>query len=229
MRIVENSSIERVYVNVQNREFGMSLISGVNQDMQLTPVILHWPSSMHWVNDQFFEFCQANKELRIERTAQGNCEIMAPTGGETSWRNSRLTTLLSIWAENEGSGVVFDSSGGFILPNNAIRSPDVSWVKKTRLATLTPEQKQRFLPLCPDFVIELRSPSDSLKTLQEKMQEYINNGTSLGWLIDTEAKHVYVFRPDQTISDLDKPELLSANDMLKGFGLDMKKVWDVGF
>lgn len=207
----------------------MSLISGVNQSVQLTPVILHWPSSMHWVNDQFFEFCQANKELRIERTTQGDCEIMAPTGGETSWRNSRLITLLSIWAENEGSGVVFDSSGGFILPNNAIRSPDVSWVKKTRLAALTPEQKQRFLPLCPDFVIELRSPSDSLKTLQEKMQEYINNGASLGWLIDPEVRHVYIFRPDQAISDLDNPELLSANDVLKGFWLDMKKVWEVGF
>jgi Uma2 family endonuclease len=122
---------------------------------QLNSVVLHWPPSFHLVNEQFFDFCQANKELRIERTAQGDYEIMAPTGGETSWRNSGLIAQLYNWAEHEGSGVVFDSSGGFILPNGAIRSPDVSWVKKTRLAALTSEQKQRFLPLCPDFVIEL--------------------------------------------------------------------------
>ena len=160
----------------------------VKQNSQLgSAVVLHWPPSLHWVNDQFFEFCQANKELRIERTAQGDCEIMALTGGETSWRNSGLIAQLYNWAESDGSGVVFDSSGGFIFPNGAIRSPDVSWVKKIRLAALTSEQKQRFLPLCPDFVIELRSPSDSLKALQDKMQEYIESGASLGWLIDPEA------------------------------------------
>jgi Uma2 family endonuclease len=159
-----------------------SLNNAVKQNSYISPVVLHWPPSMRVVNDQFFEFCQANKELRIERTAQGDCEIMAPTGGTTGWRNSGLTAQLYNWAEREGSGVVFDSSSGFILPNGAIRSPDVSWVKKSRLATLTPEQKQRFLPLCPDFVIELRSPSDNLIALQDKMQEYIENGASLGWL-----------------------------------------------
>jgi len=206
-----------------------SLNNAVKQNSYISPVVLHWPASMRLVNDQFFEFCQANKELRIERTAQGDCEIMAPTGGTTGWRNSGLTAQLYNWAEREGSGVVFDSSSGFILPNGAIRSPDVSWVKKSRLATLTPEQKQRFLPLCPDFVIELRSPSDNLKALQDKMQEYIENGASLGWLIDTEARQVLVFQPQQKLISLEQPEVMSADEVLKGFELDMQKIWNVEF
>ena len=206
-----------------------SLNNAVKQNSYISPVVLHWPPSMRVVNDQFFEFCQANKELRIERTAQGDCEIMAPTGGTTGWRNSGLTAQLYNWAEREGSGVVFDSSSGFILPNGAIRSPDVSWVKKSRLATLTPEQKQRFLPLCPDFVIELRSPSDNLIALQDKMQEYIENGASLGWLIDTETRQVLVFQPQKKLFSLEKPEVLSANEVLMGFELDMQKIWNVEF
>jgi Uma2 family endonuclease len=206
-----------------------SLKNAVKQNSYISPVVLHWPPSMRVVNDQFFEFCQANKELRIERTAQGDCEIMAPTGGETGWRNSGLTAQLYNWAEREGSGVVFDSSIGFILPNGAIRSPDVSWVKRTRLAVLTSEQKQRFLPLCPDFVIELRSPSDNLKALQEKLQEYIENGASLGWLIDTEGRQVLVFQPQKKLFSLEKPEVLSANEVLIGFELDMQKIWNVEF
>jgi Uma2 family endonuclease len=206
-----------------------SLNNAVKQNSYISPVVLHWPSSMRVVNDQFFEFCQANKELRIERTAQGDCEIMAPTGGETGWRNSGLIAQLYNWAEREGSGVVFDSSSGFVLPNGAIRSPDVSWVKRTRLAVLTSEQKQRFLPLCPDFVIELRSPSDNLKTLQDKMQEYIENGASLGWLIDTEARQVLVFQPQQKLISLEQPEVMSAGEVMKGFELDMQKIWNVDF
>jgi Uma2 family endonuclease len=199
------------------------------QNSQLNAVVLHWPPSLNLVNEQFFDFCQANKELRIERTAQGDCEIMALTGGETSWQNSRLIAQLYNWAEQEGSGVVFDSSGGFLLPNGAIRSPDVSWVKKTRLAALTSEQKQCFLPLCPDFVIELRSPSDSLKTLQNKMQEYIDNGASLGWLIDPQVKRVFIFQPQKAIFNADSPEFLLADDVLIGFKLELQKLWDVGF
>ena len=206
-----------------------NLNNAVSENSHMSPMVLHWPPSMRVVNDQFFEFCQANKELRIERTAQGDCEIMAPTGGETGWRNSGLTAQLYNWAESEDSGVVFDSSSGFVLPNGAIRSPDVSWVKKSRLAALTPEQKQRFLPLCPDFVIELRSPSDNLKTLQDKMQEYIENGARLGWIIDSEARQVLVFQPPKKLFILDKPEFLSADEVLKGFKLDMQKIWNVEF
>ncbi len=200
-----------------------------HQNSPLNSLVLHWPPSIHLMNDQFFDFCQVNKELRIELTAQGDCEIMAPTGGSTSWRNSRLITQLSVWADLEGSGVVFDSSGGFVLPNGAIRSPDVSWVERSRLLTLTEIQKQRFLPLCPDFVIELRSPSDSMKNLQDKMQEYSENGASLGWLIDPEAQQVLVFQPKTAILRLDKPQFLLADNLLTGFSLDMQKLWDVGF
>ncbi|MEI6146142.1 MAG: Uma2 family endonuclease [Methylococcales bacterium] len=207
----------------------MNLNSMTHQNSPLNSLVLHWPPSIHLMNDQFFDFCQVNKELRIELTAQGDCEIMAPTGGSTSWRNSRLITQLSVWADLEGSGVVFDSSGGFVLPNGAIRSPDVSWVERSRLLTLTEIQKQRFLPLCPDFVIELRSPSDSMKNLQDKMQEYSENGASLGWLIDPEAQQVLVFQPKTAILRLDKPQFLLADNLLTGFSLDMQKLWDVGF
>jgi Uma2 family endonuclease len=201
----------------------------VNENAQLTSVVIHWPPLLNLVNEQFFVFCQANKELRIERTALGDCEIMAPTGGETGWRNLSLAAQLYNWAERDGSGVAFDSSTGFTLPNGAIRSPDVSWVKRTRLAVLTPKQKQQFLPLCPDFVIELRSPSDPIKTLQDKMQEYIENGANLGWLIDPENQRVLVFQAEKTIVTLYKPEFLSADDLLTGFRLELQKIWDVEF
>lgn len=207
----------------------MNLNSMTHQNSPLNSLVLHWPPSIALMNDQFFDFCQVNKELRIELTAQGDCEIMAPTGGSTSWRNSRMITQLSVWADLDGSGVVFDSSGGFVLPNGAIRSPDVSWVKRTRLLTLTEKQKQRFLPLCPDFVIELRSPSDSMKNLQDKMQEYSENGASLGWLIDPEDQQVLVFQPKTAILRLDKPQFLLADNLLTGFSLDMQKLWNVGF
>ncbi len=201
----------------------------VNQRLEIQAIKLHWPPSLHLVDDQFFDFCLANKELRIERSAEGDYEIMTPTGGATGWRNSRLVTQLTIWADFDGSGVVFDSSTGFILPNEAIRSPDVSWVKKSRLAMLTEEQKTRFLPLCPDFVIELRSPSDNILSLQEKMQEYSANGASLGWLIDPETKQVQVYQPDKAIIVLDNPLFVSTDDVVSGFRLELTKIWDVGF
>jgi len=201
----------------------------LNQQSEIQAIKLHWPPSLRLMEDQFFDFCQANSELRIERNAEGDCEIMTPTGGKTSTRNSRIVTVLSLWAETDGTGVVFDSSGGFTLPNGAVRSPDASWVKKSRLAMLTEEQKTRFLPLCPDFVIELRSPSNNIKALQDKMLEYIDNGASLGWLIDPETKRVSVFQPNKPVSNLENPELLSADEVVKGFKLSLQKIWNVGF
>lgn len=201
----------------------------VEQTMQLGSIRLHWPPSLRLINEQFFDFCQANRGLRIERTAQGDYEIMAPTGGATGCRNARLIAALTQWADQESSGIAFDSSTGFVLPNGAIRSPDVSWVKKSRLAALTPEQKQRFLPLCPDVVIELRSASDNLKNLQDKMQEYAANGAMLGWLIDTQAQTVWVYQANAAVISLDKPDFLSADDVLAGFQLAMQKLWDVAF
>lgn len=192
-------------------------------------VVLHFPPSINWQEQQFFDFCQMNKALRIERNAQGDCEIMEPTGGETSWRNARFIALLSIWAEQDGHGVVFDSSAGFILPNGAIRSPDVAWVLKSRLSAILPEQKKRFLPLCPDFVIEIKSPSDSLAMLQNKMHDYIANGAGLGWLINAEVQEVQVFTPNQSIQSITGMQQLKADSLLQGFELNLAKIWLVDF
>jgi len=195
----------------------------------LNHFVLHWPPSMQFANQQFFDFCQLNSELLIERNVHGDCEIMAPTGGETGWRNLSLAAQLYNWAETDGSGVAFDSSTGFVLPNGAIRSPDVSWVKKSRLTALTPEQKQGFLPLCPDVVIELKSPSDSLQKLQDKMQEYVANGALLGWLIVPEKRQVWVFRAGEAAVVLDEPLRVSGEGVLQGFMLAVESLWQVGF
>jgi len=192
-------------------------------------LILHFQPVIQLTENQFFHFCQINRELRIERTAEGDVEVMIPTGGETSWRNSKLNIDLGTWAEQDGTGVVFDSSGGFILPNGATRSPDAAWVERSRLAILSSQQKKKFLPLCPDFVIELRSPSDSLKVLQNKMQEYLENGAQLGWLIDQNSKTVYVYRPGRDVECLDKPSTLAGDPVLPGFVLHLKRIWTAGF
>lgn len=133
------------------------------------------------------------------------------------------------WTLQDGTGVAFDSNGGFILPNGAMRSPDASWVKRERLANLTAEQKQRFLPLCPDFVIELRSPSDPLAPVEAKMREYIENGARLGWLIDPEERKVRVYKPGEPVKVLDSPGSLSGELVLSGFVLDLKPIWEPGF
>ncbi len=224
------NAIATAHINQLTGSFVMSLNGvAINEDTTNAALTLHWPPSLQIVNERFFDFCQANKALRIERTALGDCEIMAPTGGATGWRNLTLAAQLYNWAEQDGSGIAFDSSTGYMLPNGAIRSPDVSWVKRTQLAVLTPEQKQRFLPLCPDFVIELRSPSDSVKTLQEKMQEYIQNGTHVAWLIDPENQQAVVFQAEVPRVVLNKPEFLQADGLLAGFRLDLLKIWGVGF
>jgi Uma2 family endonuclease len=192
-------------------------------------VVLHTRPALEMDEEQFFEFCQLNREWRIERSAEGDLEVMVPTGGETSARNFKIASRLDAWAENDGSGIGFDSNGGFILPNGAMRSPDAAWVRRERLANLTAEQKQRFLPLCPDFVIELRSPSDPLSTFQAKMREYVENGAHLGWLIDPEERKVHVYRPGDTVQVLDDPGTLYGGPVLPGFVLDLKPVWKPGF
>ena len=180
-------------------------------------------------DDQFFKFCQLNRDLRIERTSKGDLIVMPPTGGETSHRNSKLAIALGIWAEQDGKGVTFDSSGGFKLPNGATRSPDAAWVLRSRLLVLTPQEKRKFLPLCPDFVIELRSPSDSVIDLQDKMQEYIDNEAQLGWLIDPERKQVYIYRPHEPVECLENPKAISGEPVLPGFALDLQKIWTPDF
>ena len=193
------------------------------------PLVLFTRPAIDMTDDQFFEFCQINRGLRIERTAEGDLIIMTPAGGETSWRNSELVTALNVWAKRDGTGIVFDSSGGFILPNGATRSPDVAWVKRERLAVLTSEQKKKFLPLCPDFALELRSPTDRLQAVKDKMQEYIENGLKLGWLIDPEVKEVYVYTPDGQVELLENPSLLSGEPVLPRFVLNLEDIWTADF
>jgi Uma2 family endonuclease len=176
-------------------------------------------------DDQFFQLCQANQELRFERTATGELIIMPPAGGETGNRNGRLTQQLFNWSDADGSGIGFDSSTGFKLPNGADRSPDAAWVKLERWNTLTPEQKEKFPPICPDFVIELLSPSDSLKVVQEKMKEYRENGTRLGWLINRKSKQVEIYRLGQEVEVLQAPATLSGEAVLPGFVLNLEPIW----
>lgn len=176
--------------------------------------------------DTFYELCRQNPDLRLERTAKGEVIVMPPTGGETGSRNDEITRQLSNWRKNDGTGKSFESSTGFKLPNGADRSPDASWVSKARLAQLTLEQKKKFLPLCPDFAIELRSPSDDLETIKAKMDEYIANGLRLGWLIDPEEKAVYVYRPNAAVQKLVNANEISADPELPGFTLDLCEVWN---
>ncbi len=175
-------------------------------------------------DEQFFQLCQKNRDLIFERTAKGELLIMSPTGGETSNRNLEMGMQLCLWNRQTNLGKGFDSSGGFKLPNGADRAPDLSWIPRERWDALTREQRQKFLPLCPDFAVELRSPSDSLTDLREKMQEYMDNGTRLGWLIDPQNKRVEIYRAGRDVEILQNPETLSGEDVLPGFVLDLKDI-----
>jgi Uma2 family endonuclease len=174
----------------------------------------------------FLELCQANQDLRLELTATGDVIIMPPTHSWTGKQNFGLVAQVGVWIERTGLGLGFDSSTGFTFPNKAVRSPDVSWVSNERWEALTEiQQKEEFSPLAPDFVIELRSSSDSLKKLREKMQEYIDNGVRLGWLIDTTKKQVEIYRLERDVEVLEAPTILSGESVLPGFVLDLNKIW----
>ncbi len=193
------------------------------------PLVVRLRPPLELSDDQLFEFCQLNRDLRIERTAEGDVEIMSPAGGRTGYRNAGITAQLWTWALRDDSGAPFDSATGFILPNGAVRAPAAAWVRMSRLEELTEEQQERFLPLCPDFAIELRSPSDRLRAAQAKMQEYIANGAALGWLIDAPNRQVYVYRPNAKVERLDQPATLSGDPELPGFVLDLAPVWQTRF
>lgn len=194
-------------------------------DLGHPPLVVQLRPVVEMTEDQFFEFCQLNRDLRIERNAKGELIIMPPTGGQTGQRNVEITIQLGQWAKRDGTGVTFDSSTGFRLPGGAVRSPDGSWVRRSRLESLTDEQRRKFVPLCPEFVIELRSPTDSLSATREKMQEYLENGAQLGWLIDPEQRRVYVYRPGAPAEELDGPDTISGDPVLAGFTLDLREVW----
>lgn len=180
-----------------------------------------------WVTpEQFAVLAAANRDLKLERTATGKLIVNPPTGGNTGKRNISISGQLNSWFEaNDTIGDVFDSSTGFELPNGANRSPDAAWVSRDRWDTLTPEQCDGFIPLCPEFVVELRSKTDTLKALQAKMQEYIDNGTRLGWLIDPKNKRVEIYRPSQDVEVLENPSTLSGEAVLPGFTLTLKRIW----
>jgi Uma2 family endonuclease len=194
--------------------------------MLSSPLILHFPTSMPMTDEQFFEFCQANRDLRIERNKFGEISIMPPTGSETGNRNFNIAGQLYIWAEKDNTGICFDSSTGFKLSTGAERSPDVSWIKLARWNQLTPEQKQKFAPICPDFIIELRSASDNLQLLKDKMTEYMQEPEiQLGWLIDRKHRRVYIYRPGNPAECLENPATVSGENILPGFVLKMDKIW----
>jgi Uma2 family endonuclease len=172
-------------------------------------------------DDELFELCARNRDLRIERTTEGELIIMSPTGGESGRRNFELIRQLGAWAHGDGTGVGFDSSTGFLLPNGAERAPDAAWVRRQRWQALTPEQRRKFVPLCPDFVVELRSPSDDLNALLSKMQEYVACGVRLAWLIDVDAKCAWVYRPDREVELIRDASRLSGELVLPGFVLDL--------
>jgi Uma2 family endonuclease len=176
-------------------------------------------------HEQFEELCRDYDELRLELTSTGELIVMSGTGFHTGVRNANLTYELIAWTRNDGRGICADSSTIFALPNGARRSPDASWVKREKWDRLTEQQKERFAPFCPDFVVELRSPTDRLTTLHAKMVEYLENGAFLGWLLDPFERRVYIYRPDHEVVILENPEMVSGDPLLPGFKLNVMELW----
>ena len=196
-------------------------------EQHVNALVIHFAPLLKSLDEQaFYEFCMLNKDLRIELTSAGDLIIMPPTGGKTGIRNFKLIGSFAVWAEKDGTGKGFDSSTVFSLPNGAKRAPDLAWVRNERWDALSEEEQERFPPLCPDFVVELRSRTDSFRFLQEKMEEYIANGAQLGWLIDPREKKVYVYRPQSAVECLDNPQIISGEPLLQGFSLDVQTLWE---
>ncbi|MEG3894314.1 MULTISPECIES: Uma2 family endonuclease [unclassified Microcoleus] len=192
----------------------------------MTAITLNLNSLIKLTSEQFYLLCEENPELKLERSANGELIVMPPTGGETGKSNSKFNLQIGLWNEQTGLGEAFDSSTGFTLPNGADRSPDASWVEKSRWEALTTQQREKFIPLCPDFAVEILSPTDSLKKTQEKMQEYRENGCRLGWLINRKKREVEIYRPGQDVEFLQSPLTLSGENVLPGFVLNLQKIWN---
>jgi Uma2 family endonuclease len=176
-------------------------------------------------DDEFWDFCVQNPDLRIEREANGDLLIMPPAGGETGFRNADLIAQLAIWAKQDGRGRAFDSNTDFILPDRSALSPDAAWISNGRLAQLSKTQKRRFLPLCPDFVVELTSPSDRLPRVKAKMERWMSNGALLGWLIDADRETVYIYRPGQQPEQLTGVYHVVGEGPVEGFRLELAEIW----
>ncbi|MGB3695628.1 MAG: Uma2 family endonuclease [Spirulinaceae cyanobacterium] len=183
------------------------------------------PETFKITHEQFAQLARVNRDWQLELTATGELVVMPPTGSITGNRNLDIEGQLWLWNRQNQLGKAFNSSSGFTLPNGAIRAPDAAWVSQPRWDNLTLEQQEGFAPLCPDFVIELRSSSDSLKKLQEKMQEYLDNGTRLGLLLDRKNRRVEIYRPGVDKEVLEHPQSVSGEDVLPGFILDLTEVW----
>ena len=181
-------------------------------------------NTKEWTDDEYFDFCQRNQDLQIETDKNGDLILMPPTGAETGDKNSELNMQLRIWAKKDGKGKTFDSNTEFKLPNGAKKSPDASWILKDRYYALTQNEREGFPPICPDFVVELRSKSDRLKPIQEKMAEFIENGVRLGWLIDPYKKQVHIYRKNGEIEILENPKTVSGEDVLEDFNLDLEEI-----
>lgn len=194
-------------------------------DVRLLPLVVRFRPLYAMTPDEFYQFCALNPGLNAELTEEGEVVFMSPSGGATANRNAQLLLALGQWATEDGTGVFFDSSAGFTLPNKAVRAPDASWVRRERWAALTPEQRERFAPLCPDFVVELASPTDWLIDLQDKMDEYMANGAQLGWLIVPETRSVFVYRPGEETVHLSDAESTAGDPVLPGFTLDLLPIW----
>jgi Uma2 family endonuclease len=189
------------------------------------PLVVRFRPLFAMTPEEFFEFCRLNPDLNIELTAEGEVLFMSPSGSGTGARNAQIILALGQWASKDGTGVFFDSSAGFTLPNKAVRAPDASWVRRERWEALTLEQRERFAPLCPNFVVEVAYPSDYLADLQTKMDEYLANGAQLGWLIVPERRSVYVYRPSAEVQLLSDIDSISSDPVLPGFTLDLAAIW----
>jgi Uma2 family endonuclease len=191
----------------------------------MTAITINLPPILKLTDEEFTQLAIANQDLQLELTATGELMVMPPTGGETGTRNFELNGQLWLWNRQTQQGKAFDSSTGFRLPQGGTRSPDASWITKKRWEALTLQQRKKFLPLCPDFVIELVSESDDVEDTQKKMQEYLRSGLRLGWLINPQNQTVEISRPQQTVELLSSPRTLSGEDVLPGFVMDLQPIW----
>lgn len=190
-------------------------------------IAVNIPQTLHLTitHEEFVQLAQANRELQLERTATGELIVMPPAGSITGNRNADIVGQLWWWNRQTKLGVVFDSSTGFQLPNDADRSPDAAWIRQERWEALTSEERETFAPICPDFVVELRSRNDPMESLRTKMKDYRENGAGLGWLIDRKNRKVEVYRQGEGVEVLDDPTSLSGEAVLPGFVLDLTDVW----
>ncbi len=195
-----------------------------SRNRETIPLMVSRESGLRASPKAFWRLCVANPDLRLERTAKGDVIVMAPAGSDSGWRNGKLTQRLGNWSDADGTGEFFDSSTGFTLPNGAVRSPDASWIVRERWLAVPLKDRRRFSPICPDFVVEIVSPTDRLSDCREKMVEYLAQGVRLGWLLDPKSGLVEIYRPGRPVESLERPATLSGEDVLPGFVLELKGI-----